>query len=376
MIKKQLLVRDRACRRSSWGGRYRPPRRFPHLPARRRRTTTFRDAEVVVTGSLIRGTPEDAALPVDVIGADELAKQGQPSAVELLKALPTSNGVLGDSNQFDSRSQGAEGIATVNLRGLSPQRTLVLLNSKRHGARRQRHSRGRHQHDPAGRDRPDRSAEGRRRRDLRLGRDRGRRQLHHPHQPERLSGQRATTSSSRSSKGDWDVSASYGYNGERLHVLVAGGYQYRGELLVRDRDFAIRPYAENPQGGFTGGGNPADFLGLGPTGAPNTGITVDSSCAALGGVPTTPTAAGVPQRCTNNYTQFDSLTDTEKRYQAFVQVGIDLTSSLKLDVTALYGRSTVPHYRTSPSYLLTQSPSSATGHQPERLLRARTTIRG
>jgi len=34
--------------------------------------------EVVVTGSFIAGTPEDAALPVDVIGQDELAKRGSP----------------------------------------------------------------------------------------------------------------------------------------------------------------------------------------------------------------------------------------------------------------------------------------------------------
>src|SRR3982751_4823830 len=87
--------------------------------------------DIVITGSIIKGTPEDAALPVDVIGAAELQRQGNPSALDLIKALPTSSASLGDSNQFDSRSQGAEGIATINLRGLSPQRTLVLLNSKR-----------------------------------------------------------------------------------------------------------------------------------------------------------------------------------------------------------------------------------------------------
>ena len=42
--------------------------------------------DIVVTGSLIKGTPEDAALPVDVISGEELARQGQPSTVELLKA--------------------------------------------------------------------------------------------------------------------------------------------------------------------------------------------------------------------------------------------------------------------------------------------------
>ena len=34
--------------------------------------------EVVVTGSLIRGTPEDAALPVDVVGAEELDDRARP----------------------------------------------------------------------------------------------------------------------------------------------------------------------------------------------------------------------------------------------------------------------------------------------------------
>ena len=87
--------------------------------------------EVVVTGSLIRGTPEDSALPVDVIGAEELARQGTPTTVELIKALPSSQGVLGDSNQFDGRSQGQEGVGTINLRGLGSTRTLVLFNGRR-----------------------------------------------------------------------------------------------------------------------------------------------------------------------------------------------------------------------------------------------------
>ncbi|NBU29210.1 MAG: TonB-dependent receptor, partial [Caulobacteraceae bacterium] len=87
--------------------------------------------EVVVTGSLIAGTPEDAALPVDVIGADELSKTGAPSTVELLKSLSVSSGVLGDTNQFDARAQGSEGSGSVNLRGIGSQRTLVLLNGRR-----------------------------------------------------------------------------------------------------------------------------------------------------------------------------------------------------------------------------------------------------
>ena len=87
--------------------------------------------EVVVTGSLIAGTPEDAALPVDVISQEDLQRQGSPTTVELLKSLSVSSGVLGDTNQFDTRAQGSEGSGSVNLRGLGAQRTLVLLNGRR-----------------------------------------------------------------------------------------------------------------------------------------------------------------------------------------------------------------------------------------------------
>ena len=87
--------------------------------------------EIVVTGSFIRGTPTDAALPVAVLSAETLQRQGSPSTLELIKALPVSNGVLGETNQFDARAQGSEGSGSVNLRGLGSQRTLVLMNGRR-----------------------------------------------------------------------------------------------------------------------------------------------------------------------------------------------------------------------------------------------------
>jgi iron complex outermembrane receptor protein len=40
--------------------------------------------EVIVTGSYIRGTPEDAALPVDVITRDTLQEQRSPDLVSLI----------------------------------------------------------------------------------------------------------------------------------------------------------------------------------------------------------------------------------------------------------------------------------------------------
>ena len=87
--------------------------------------------EIVVTGSLIRGTPEDSALPVEVTSSQELAANGITNPLEFIKELPSSGAVLGDSNQFSTSSQGFQGNGSINLRGLGPQRTLVLFNNRR-----------------------------------------------------------------------------------------------------------------------------------------------------------------------------------------------------------------------------------------------------
>ena len=84
--------------------------------------------EVVVTGSFIAGTPEDTALPVDVTTALELQKQGSPTVVQLVKALPAAAGSIGESNRFLGNAAGS---ATVNLRGFGSSRTLVLMNGRR-----------------------------------------------------------------------------------------------------------------------------------------------------------------------------------------------------------------------------------------------------
>ena len=67
-------------------------------------------SEVVVTGSYIAGTPEDAALPVDVLSTDTLEKQGSPTAVQLVKTLTASTSGLGESNRYN----GGAGTASIS----------------------------------------------------------------------------------------------------------------------------------------------------------------------------------------------------------------------------------------------------------------------
>src|SRR5688572_7625466 len=91
---------------------------------------TVQEIEVVtITGSYIQGTVRDAALPVQVVTGDDVEEQGSPSIVDLVKSIPSVQGVLGESNQFSA--QTSSGAANINLRGLGAVRTLVLLNGRR-----------------------------------------------------------------------------------------------------------------------------------------------------------------------------------------------------------------------------------------------------
>lgn len=86
---------------------------------------------VTVTGSWIPGTPEDAAPPVSVLSRDDLEAEGSPGMLGLIRNLSFSSGADVASHQFATRA-GADR-STLNLRGLGPSRSLVLLNGDRLG---------------------------------------------------------------------------------------------------------------------------------------------------------------------------------------------------------------------------------------------------
>ncbi len=89
--------------------------------------TATRD-RVVVTGSLIAGSPEDAALPVEVFSQAELEEQGSPTALEFAKSLTIAGFTQGEAN-FQGGS--APGAVSFNLRGIGAEKSLTLLNGRR-----------------------------------------------------------------------------------------------------------------------------------------------------------------------------------------------------------------------------------------------------
>lgn len=91
--------------------------------------------EVVVTGSRIPVPGNvSSTSPIQVLSSQEIEQQGQTDTINLLNRLPqtlVNPSVDIGNNSAPLASPG--GIATVDLRGLGPQRTLVLVDGRRLG---------------------------------------------------------------------------------------------------------------------------------------------------------------------------------------------------------------------------------------------------
>ena len=305
--------------------------------------------EVVVTGSFIKGTPIDSESPVTVLERDELVRQGSPSIVEIVRRLSASSGVDGESNQFQSNA--SEGVANVNIRGLGPQRTLVLINGKRQVPVPQRLPGGRFVDVNAfprmaissvevlkegaaatyGSDAIAGVANFKTRKDF---------------QGVQLS---AGFQDIDASDGNSEFGAIWGTQVGDFDWVTSFGYETRSELSMRDRPFSTVPYATNPRGGYSSIGNPGVYFRPAESGlafsalAGANGGTKDPNCEALGGVDNS-------LFCRFRYTDFDNLIEEEERYQLFSEVNGLMANDVGVHLEFLYSKVDVPEWNTSPSY--------------------------
>lgn len=91
--------------------------------------------EVIVTGSRIP-VPANitATSPIAVVTGKEIQLQGHTDISDMLNALPQNTISAGvDAGNTSSPLTATGGFTTVDLRGLGPQRTLVLINGRRLG---------------------------------------------------------------------------------------------------------------------------------------------------------------------------------------------------------------------------------------------------
>ncbi|WP_157218766.1 TonB-dependent receptor domain-containing protein [Flavisphingomonas formosensis] len=86
--------------------------------------------DIVVLGSRIPRVTVEGPAPVTVISSDDILKNGYQSVPDLLRAI-TQNGGETQSQQSASGASFTPGAQQVDLRGLGPNHTLVLVNGRR-----------------------------------------------------------------------------------------------------------------------------------------------------------------------------------------------------------------------------------------------------
>ncbi|HYW17034.1 MAG TPA: TonB-dependent receptor [Allosphingosinicella sp.] len=87
---------------------------------------------ITITGSRIRRPNLESAVPITSIGGEEFFQTSQISIGDVLNELPQLRNTF--SQQNSTRFLGTRGLNLLDLRGLGTQRTLTLVNGRRHVA--------------------------------------------------------------------------------------------------------------------------------------------------------------------------------------------------------------------------------------------------
>jgi iron complex outermembrane receptor protein len=82
--------------------------------------------EIVVTGTRIPTPNLTSVSPVTTVGSADLKAQGVTRVEDLINSLPQAFAAQGSTV-----ANGSNGTATVNLRGLGSNRTVVLIDGRR-----------------------------------------------------------------------------------------------------------------------------------------------------------------------------------------------------------------------------------------------------
>ena len=87
---------------------------------------------ITVTGSRIQRSSAAAPVPTTVLDANQIKELGFNNAGDILNSLPAISGSIGARSRTDGLSDASAGLELPNLRGLGENRTLVLIDGRRH----------------------------------------------------------------------------------------------------------------------------------------------------------------------------------------------------------------------------------------------------
>jgi outer membrane receptor protein involved in Fe transport len=327
--------------------------------------------EVVVTGSLIRGTPEDAALPVEVFNAADLQELGDPTPLEFVKSLTISGPTTGEAYYF-SGSANTNSVR-FNLRGLGDDKTLTLFNGRRAFQNSVVYPSGAIERIEVLKDGAA----------VTYGAD-ATGGVVNVITRDSFDGFEASSSYKTykgSDKGEWKVGAVGGINTDYANLLFAVEWDHRSELDTLERKFSSLPYWVNP----APNSNLTNLAGWIPRGAPPTVPTGQSAAGEFGPslltpLPTLGLPEGLPRgdfnqqtceavggiyensfRCHYNYISYYNLVEENDVHRVFAQLNSKIAENADFHLRALWARNYSPHQYGSPSQPVIRGPARGTG---------------
>lgn len=104
-------------------------------PPNKAASATQPENDIVVTGSRIERTVVNSPAPIDIVTAEEIEAFGFSETTEALRFVPALNSSVSLTSQegpSGGAARGRYGLAALDLRNLGANRTLVLVNGRRH----------------------------------------------------------------------------------------------------------------------------------------------------------------------------------------------------------------------------------------------------
>ncbi|MCH1929563.1 TonB-dependent receptor [Shewanella sp. A25] len=317
---------------------------------------------IQVTGSNIRGVALDAALPLEIYYADELEKQGSPTALEFAKSLTISGPTSGESYYFGGPE--LTGSVNFNLRGIGADKTLTLLNGRRTSLNTSNIpaialSRTEVLKDGAA---------------VIYGADAIGGVVNFITKKD-FTGLEANVQykAIEGSDGDYTLGLLGGFGEDKVNFMWSAEYERRSRLSTMDRDFAkasLDPTKEGynpaPWSTLT---NLAGWIARGPL--PDTpSATADGewglpygfasdftpeSCAANGG------RYDNAYTCAYNYVPFYRLVEDQDTFRGYAQLNAEVTDTVDFHMDISYGEVSLPQVMGSPAQPVVRGPALAPG---------------
>ena len=336
-------------------------------PARERPSTVD---EITVTGSYLRGESERGPSPVDVVDRPSIEAVPAARLTEVVDRLPYNVGAEFRSDQFQGVGGGT---AFMNLRGLGPGQTLVLLDGKRLSLAGALSRGGQSFYNIAqipgimvqnidilkegaaavyGSDAVAGVVNFKLRRDF---------------DGFEFKSDLGDDTFESSGYGQQNFEALFGRGNDRTHFTLSAGYFHQDKMRAGQRrftrakfntstgnsqfgnpgsyfNFAGAPVAIDPD--FAGQVDPADFFTIGDV------LISDPDCEEGGGVlvANIPGATSNQTRCAYSFAPFFDLTNETYRWNGYATFDHEFNENAELFADALYFRSEDDHVGLSPSF--------------------------